>query len=100
MNARDCSRPIALSALTVLATMVASVTLADDPILILGPAQAHHTGAASSWAGYFLSALGGGTLLGALRPTRDISAWGASRTSRRAASSLRPSCWSISMRRG
>jgi MFS family permease len=71
-----------------LLAMVAAVTLADDPILVLGPAQAHRVGAASNWAGYFLSALGAGTLLGALRPTRDISGWGASRTSRRAASSL------------
>jgi MFS family permease len=47
--------------------MVAAVTFADDPILVLGPALARQLDASSSWAGYFLSALGLGTILGSLR---------------------------------
>ena len=47
--------------------MVAAVTFADDPILILGPALARQLGASSDWAGFFLSALGFGTILGSLR---------------------------------
>jgi MFS family permease len=51
--------------------MVAAVTLADDPILVLGPGVAHHLpGASNDWAGFFLSALGCGTILGSLVPTR------------------------------
>ena len=51
--------------------MVAAVTFADDPVLILGPAVAHSLpGASNDWAGYFLSALGLGTVLGSLQPTR------------------------------
>jgi predicted MFS family arabinose efflux permease len=51
--------------------MVAAVTLADDPVLTLGPSLAHHLpGASNDWAGYFLSALGCGTIIGSLRPTR------------------------------
>jgi MFS family permease len=47
--------------------MVAAVTFADDPILILGPALARQLNASSDWTGYFLSALGLGTILGSLR---------------------------------
>jgi MFS family permease len=51
--------------------MVAAVTIADDPILVLGPSLAHHVLAVSSlWPAYFLSALGLGTALGALLPTK------------------------------
>ncbi len=54
-----------------LLTMVAAVTVADDPILVLGPAVAHHIPNVSSvWPAYFLSALGLGTVLGALVPTK------------------------------
>lgn len=55
-------------------TMVASVTLADDPVLVLGPTLAHQVLAVSgNWPAYFLSALGLGTVLGALIPTRAPS---------------------------
>lgn len=51
--------------------MVAAVTFADDPVLVLGPGLARHVlGTSSDWAGYFLSALGCGTILGSLRPAR------------------------------
>src|SRR5258707_328118 len=58
-----------------LLAMVAAVTIADDPILVLGPALAHRIPAASSvWPAYFLSALGMGTVLGALVPTKPSTA--------------------------
>lgn len=58
-----------------LLTMVAAVTIADDPILVLGPAVAHHIPHVSSvWPAYFLSALGLGTVLGALVPTKPSTA--------------------------
>jgi predicted MFS family arabinose efflux permease len=63
-----------------LLAMVAAVTLADDPILTLGPAVARHLGASSDWAGYFLSALGCGTVAGSLWPTRHPNAWTPVRT--------------------
>jgi predicted MFS family arabinose efflux permease len=66
--------------------MVAAVTLADDPILIQGPALAGHVlHGPNELPGYFLSALGLGTVLGSLRPAQDPRGWNASRTSRRAA---------------
>lgn len=75
--------------IALLLAMVAAVTFADDPVLILGPALAHHLpGATHDFPGYFLSALGGGTILGSLRPTMDPQQWNASRTARRAARSL------------
>ncbi len=62
-----------------LMAMVVSVTLADDPVLVLGPALAHQVlHVSSAWPAYFLSALGLGTIVGALIPTRPP-------TSRRAA---------------
>jgi len=58
-----------------LLTMVAAVTFADDPVLVLGPALAHQVLAVSSpWPEYFLSALGLGVVLGALVPTKPSSA--------------------------
>lgn len=73
-----------------LLAMVAAVTLADDPILIQGPAIAGHIPHGSvDFPGFFLSALGIGTVLGSLRPTKDSQEWDASRTSKRAA------CWLI-----
>ena len=69
--------------------MVAAVTFADDPILILGPAVAHGLpGASNDWAGYFLSALGCGTVLGSLRRTKNARRATASYSTRRAAKSL------------
>jgi predicted MFS family arabinose efflux permease len=71
-----------------LLAMVAAVTLADDPVLILGPALARQLGASHDWAAYFLSALGLGTILGSFRPTRRETKPDPSRASRRAAWSL------------
>jgi MFS family permease len=52
--------------------MVAAVTFADDPVLVLGPSLAHRLGVPSFWPAYFLAALGIGTVLGAMLPTRPI----------------------------
>lgn len=58
-----------------LLTMVAAVTIADDPVLVLGPALTHQVLAASSlWPAYFLSALGLGTVIGAVVPTKPSTA--------------------------
>jgi predicted MFS family arabinose efflux permease len=50
--------------------MVAAVTVADDPVLVLGPALAGHLHVSPSWSGWFIAALGGGTVLGSLLPSR------------------------------
>lgn len=72
-----------------LLAMVAAVTLADDPVLVLSPALAHHVlGTSSHWAGYFLSALGCGTVLGSLIPARGPRSSNPSHESRRVAWSL------------
>lgn len=65
-----------------LLVMVAMVTFADDPVLVLGPALAHHVGKPDDWSGYFLSALGAGSVLGSFLPRRK------SQSARRAATAL------------
>jgi predicted MFS family arabinose efflux permease len=50
-----------------LLVMVAAVTFAEDPVLVLGPALAHHLGVPNVWPGYFLAALGCGTVFGSFR---------------------------------
>ena len=44
------------------------VTIAADPVLVLGPALARHFGLPEIWAGYYLSALGGGTIVASFVP--------------------------------
>jgi MFS family permease len=57
-----------------LLAMVAAVTIAEDPVLVLGPALAHQVlHVSGDWPAYFLSALGLGTALGAFIPTRPAS---------------------------
>ena len=56
--------------ITVLLLMVAAVTVADDPVLVLGPAVAAHLHASSSWPGWFIAALGAGTVAGSLRRSK------------------------------
>jgi MFS family permease len=55
--------------LLLLLAIVAAVTLADDPILVLSPAVADRLHMPSAWAGYFIAALGWGSVLGSLPPT-------------------------------
>jgi predicted MFS family arabinose efflux permease len=50
--------------------MVTAVTVAADPVLVLGPALAHRFHVSDAWAGYFLSSLGIGTILGSLMSVR------------------------------
>jgi MFS family permease len=51
----------------ILLLMVAAVTVADDPILVLGPALAAHLHESPDWSGWFIAALGAGSVLGSLR---------------------------------
>jgi MFS family permease len=53
----------------ILLLMVASVTIAADPILVLGPALARHFGVSSDWSGVFIAALGAGNVAGSLKRT-------------------------------
>jgi MFS family permease len=60
-----------------LLAMVAAVTMTDDPIQVLGPALAHQVlHVSGAWPAYFLSALGLGTVLAALVPTKPAHAHG------------------------
>ena len=56
--------------IAVLLLMVAAVTVADDPVLVLGPAVASHLHANADWPGWFIAALGGGTVVGSFRPSK------------------------------
>ena len=51
--------------------MVAAVTVAADPILVLGPALAQSFGASADWSGIFITALGAGNVIGSFRRTRQ-----------------------------
>jgi MFS family permease len=69
-----------------LLTVVAAVTLADDPILVLSPGLARsHLHVSSDWAGYFIAALGWGTVAGSLWPTSRQKCVNPSHASRRVA---------------
>jgi len=54
----------------ILLLMVAAVTVADDPILVLGPALAKHLHASPDWSGWFIASLGFGTVLGSFRRSK------------------------------
>ncbi len=55
----------------ILLLMVVAVTVAADPILVLGPALATHVfDRSASWAGAFIAALGAGSVLGSMRRSR------------------------------
>jgi MFS family permease len=54
----------------VLLLMVAAVTIADDPILVLGPALAKQLHASPDWSGWFIAALGAGTVCGSFRRSK------------------------------
>lgn len=55
----------------VLLLMVAAVTVAADPILVLGPALARSFGTSADWSGLFITALGAGNVIGSFRPSRQ-----------------------------
>ena len=50
--------------------MVVAVTVAADPILVLGPALASHAGRSANWSSAFIAALGAGSVLGSLRRSK------------------------------
>ena len=50
--------------------MVAAVTIADDPILVLGPDRAGQLHASPAWSGWFIAALGAGTVIGSFRRSK------------------------------
>jgi MFS family permease len=54
----------------ILLLMVAAVTVADDPILVLGPAIAKQLGVSPACSGWFIAALGAGTVLGSFRRSK------------------------------
>ena len=54
----------------ILLLMVAAVTIADDPILVLGPALARQLHANPAWSGWFIAALGAGTVFGSFRRSK------------------------------
>lgn len=55
----------------VLLLMVAAITVAADPILVLGPALAGPVFHASAdWSGVFIAALGAGNVIGSFRPSK------------------------------
>jgi MFS family permease len=54
----------------ILLLMVAAVTIADDPILVLGPALAKQLHVPAAWSGWFIAALGTGTVLGSFRGSK------------------------------
>jgi MFS family permease len=58
------------SRIAILLLMVAAVTVADDPILVLGPALAKQLHASPDWSGWFIAALGAGTVLGSFRRSK------------------------------
>jgi predicted MFS family arabinose efflux permease len=58
------------SHIMILLLMVAAVTVADDPILVLGPALAKQMHAPFAWSGWFIAARGAGTVLGSFRRSK------------------------------
>jgi MFS family permease len=55
----------------VLLLMVAAITVAADPILVLGPSLARSFGHSAAWSGLFITALGAGNVMGSLRRSRQ-----------------------------
>jgi hypothetical protein len=53
--------------------MVAAVTIADDPVQVLGPALASHQGVSPNWSGWFIAALGAGGVIGSLRRPQHLA---------------------------
>ena len=58
--------------ISLLLLMVAAVTITDDPVQVLGPALASHLGVSQSWSGWFIAALGAGSVVGSLRRSRHL----------------------------
>jgi MFS family permease len=56
----------------ILLLMVAAVTVADDPIQVLGPALASRMHVSLMSSGWFIAALGAGSVLGSLRRSKHL----------------------------
>jgi len=69
----DGFRAAKIRRIWLLLLMVTAVTIAADPVLVLGPVLAHRFHVPEAWAGYFLSGLGIGTVLGSLVSVRRPS---------------------------
>ena len=54
----------------ILLLMVAAVTIADDPIMVLGPELARQLHASPAWSGWFIAALGAGSVIGSFRRSK------------------------------
>jgi predicted MFS family arabinose efflux permease len=52
--------------------MVAAVTVADDPVQVLGPTLASNLGVSQGWSGWFIAALGAGSVVGSLRRPQHL----------------------------
>ena len=57
----------------ILLLMVAAVTVADDPILVLGPELAKQLHVSADLSGWFIAALGAGTVLGSFRRSKHLA---------------------------
>jgi MFS family permease len=57
----------------ILLLMVAAITVADDPVLVLGPALASRMHVATDYSGWFIAALGAGSVVGSLRRSRHVA---------------------------
>lgn len=69
-----------------LLAIVAAVTLADDPVQVLSPTLAHtQLHVSGDWVGYFIAALGWGSVLGSLPLASRRKITDSAHTSRRAA---------------
>ena len=53
--------------------MVAAVTIADDPVQVLGPALANHLGVSQGWSGWFIAALGAGSVAWVVAPLTALA---------------------------
>ncbi len=52
--------------------MVAAVTVVDDPVQVLGPTLTSNLGVSQNWSGWFIAALGAGSVIGSLRRPRHV----------------------------
>jgi predicted MFS family arabinose efflux permease len=65
----------------VLLAMVAAVTIADDPILVLGPTLSSKMHLSVAWSGLFIASLGAGSVLGSVRRSKHLPTLGLAATS-------------------
>jgi MFS family permease len=59
--------------IVILLLMVAAITVADDPVLVLGPALASRMNMGAGSSGWFIAALGAGSVVGSLRRSKHVA---------------------------